>query len=256
MEALLPAFWPEMRTWVEPERPGPLVGSHLLHTSIGRWWVDRWPDPRASVMLAGGNLAVRGDVGVLGCDTLRAFVQALLVDWDRILVDVAPGAEEELARALGAPQTWQCVFHSRPRAAVAARPARAGLRRIEANDANALLALDPDLHWISDTYDGPIGLARTATAWGWWVDGRLVAVAAPFFVGSTYEDIGVVTEPEHRGRGGSAACAAALAADVERRGRVPSWTTSPDNEASLRVADKLGFRQCGEGVLLVAGKPM
>ena len=52
---------------------------------------------------------------------------------------------------------------------------------------------------------------------------------------------GVATEPGSRGQGLSTACAGAVCQDVRDRGRIPSWTTSPDNTASLRVAAKLGF---------------
>ena len=48
-----------------------------------------------------------------------------------------------------------------------------------------------------------------------------------------------------RGVGG----AAAVVADVRSRGRTPTWTTSPDNRASLAVAARLGFVQEREDVL-------
>ena len=51
-------------------------------------------------------------------------------------------------------------------------------------------------------------------------------------------------------------CAAAVCQDVRRRGRVPSWTTLPDNTASLRVAAKLGFRLQRHDRLLVADIPV
>jgi RimJ/RimL family protein N-acetyltransferase len=70
---------------------------------------------------------------------------------------------------------------------------------------------------------------------------RLVALACSFFMGHQFEDIGVVTEPEFRGRGFSTACAGALCQDIREQRRSPSWTTSPDNIGSLRVAEKLGF---------------
>jgi predicted GNAT family acetyltransferase len=75
-------------------------------------------------------------------------------------------------------------------------------------------------------------------------------------VGAVYEDVGVATEPGFRGLGLSSACAAAVCRDVRRRGRLPSWTTSPDNTASLRVAAKLGFRHRRHDRLLVADVPI
>jgi RimJ/RimL family protein N-acetyltransferase len=81
-------------------------------------------------------------------------------------------------------------------------------------------------------------------------------VACPFFIGERYEDLGVATEPDARGRGLSPACAAAVCRDVRGRGRVPTWTTSPDNTASLRVAAKLGARLHRRDRLLVVGIPV
>lgn len=84
----------------------------------------------------------------------------------------------------------------------------------------------------------------------------LASVAVPFFIGERYEDPGVVTEAEYRGRGLSTACAARLLADIRARGRLLTWTTSPDNVASLRVARKLGFRPVREDQLYLVRTPV
>jgi predicted GNAT family acetyltransferase len=96
-------------------------------------------------------------------------------------------------------------------------------------------------------------LATTGLAWGAFIKGRLASVACTFFLGDQYEEIGVVTEPEFRGRGLSVACSGALCLDIQRRGRYSSWTTSPDNTASLRVAQKLGFSLHHHDCLYVIG---
>lgn len=110
--------------------------------------------------------------------------------------------------------------------------------------------------WISNTWGGPAGLATSGHARGAFVDGRLMSVACAFYVGERYEEIGVVAEPDHRGRGLSAGSTAALGEDIRARGRSPSWTTSPDNAASLRVAEKLGFLRHHEDHLHVCGLPV
>lgn len=76
-----------------------------------------------------------------------------------------------------------------------------------------------------------------------------MSVAVTFFVGERHEEIGVVTDPAHRGRGLSTACTAALVRDIRARGRRPSWTTSPDNIASRGVAARLGFVHVRDDVL-------
>ncbi len=82
----------------------------------------------------------------------------------------------------------------------------------------------------------------------------LASVACTFYQGAGYEDIGVATEPEYRGLGLSVACATGLCDDIRARGRTPSWSTSPDNAASLRVAEKLGFVLDRRDVLYVVGR--
>ena len=78
----------------------------------------------------------------------------------------------------------------------------------------------------------------------------------PFYVGARHADLGVVTDPGFRGRGLSTRCAAAVAADVRARGLVPTWTTSPDNTASLAVAARLGFVRHREDVLYAVRVPI
>jgi predicted GNAT family acetyltransferase len=93
-------------------------------------------------------------------------------------------------------------------------------------------------------------------AWGAFVGERLVSVACIFFVGRQFEELGVVTEAEHRGRGLSLACAHGVCEEIRARGRRPSWTTSPDNAASKAVAERLGFSFRRRDVLYVAGIPI
>ena len=44
-----------------PERPGPLVGMHVIQTGHGRCLADRWPDPRAVLADAAQNYTLLGD---------------------------------------------------------------------------------------------------------------------------------------------------------------------------------------------------
>jgi RimJ/RimL family protein N-acetyltransferase len=138
-------------------------------------------------------------------------------------------------------------------------PAAAGggfVRRLEASDARHLRELSSESAWISKLWNGPEGLASSGYGWCAFVDGELAAVACTAFLGETYEDIGVVTEPQFRGLGLSPACSLALCGDIRARGHQPSWTTSPDNLASMRVAEKLGFELQRRDVLYVVGIPI
>ena len=63
------------------------------------------------------------------------------------------------------------------------------------------------------------------------------------------------SEREFRGRGLSTACASALCGDIIARGHTPSWSTSTDNVASIRVAEKLGFTLQRHDLLYLVGVP-
>jgi RimJ/RimL family protein N-acetyltransferase len=235
--------------WFLPERPGPLVGSHLVLTGHGAAWADRWPAPRALLVEAAGNYSMAGDPGALRAadlPPLAGFIEAPgpfvpllraacgdLVAWGRVISELPGTAALDLARF--------------------AAPADALVRRLAAADEAHLAGLGPATNWVSKTWGGPSGLAASGHAWGAFVGERLASVAGTFFAGAQYEDVGVVTEPGFRGRGLNTACAAALCRDVRVRGHMPSWTTSADNPASLRVAEKLGFVRHRTDRLFVTG---
>jgi GNAT superfamily N-acetyltransferase len=247
---LTPGQLATLRHWFLPERPGPLVAQHVMATGHGSCLADRWPDPRALVVETGGNWTLAGDPGALDPAALRG----------RVVGFVETPAEFEPLLAAAARE-----LHVWPRVVLALEgpvqppPGHRGghqVRRLGPGDAGALAGLGDETGWIANSWGGPGGLAASATAWGAFASERLVAVACPFFVGAVYEDLGVATEPGFRGLGLSTACAAAVCQDVRRRGRIPSWTTSPDNAASLQVAVKLGFRRQRDDRLLVADVPI
>lgn len=254
------AQYGQLRPWFGPERPGPLVWSHIVRTGHGRCLVDRWPNPRTVLAEVGGNISLRGDPEHLSdpdepivgfVDASESFLPKLrdldadLHIWDRLifeLPDVARRPPQPVAAVGGA-----TLAEGRSSAAV---------RRLTAADFGALAGLDESSRWIAKTFGGPTGLAGSELAWGVFDDGRLVSVAVPFYLGEHYEDLGVVTEQAFRRRGRSTACAAAVVADILARGRRPSWTTSPDNHASLGVAARLGFRLVREDVLYLVRTPV
>ena len=244
MLLLTPGQRATLRDWFLPDRPGPLVGLHVLQTGHGACFVDRWPSPRVALVETGGNLALVGDPGALTPAALRP----------RLLGFVdAPAAFEPLLRAtVPTLAVWPRVVLELPGDPRPVATAEAVIRPLHPADAGQLAGLSPEVAWIAATWSGPAGLAASGHAWGAFRRGGLVAVACSFFVGVRYEDIGVVTEPAERGRGLSAACAGALCLDIRGRGRRPSWSTSPDNAASLRVAEKLGFGVERRDRLLIA----
>jgi GNAT superfamily N-acetyltransferase len=230
--------------WFSPERPGPLVGAHLVRTGIGWALADRWPAPRAALVAAGGNLSLAGDPAALDPAALRAAASGF-VDVPAPFRALAGAAFPDAARL---PRVV-AMLTGPPRRVRAALPAR----RLGAADAGQLAALSPDLGWVAASWGGPAGLAASGRAFGAFDGGRLVAVACPFFAGASFEDVGVVTEPAWRGLGLAGALGAAVCADARARGRVPTWTTSSGNLASRRVAARLGFALVRTDELLAVG---
>ncbi|MGH3144489.1 MAG: GNAT family N-acetyltransferase, partial [Rubrobacter sp.] len=110
--------------------------------------------------------------------------------------------------------------------------------------------LSPAVSWVCKTWYG--GTA-SGYFWGAFAGDRLARVACTFFLGESHEEVGVATEPEFRGRGLGAACSGRLCEEILARGRIPSWTTSPENVASARLARKLGFTFDHFGRLYVVG---
>jgi GNAT superfamily N-acetyltransferase len=232
----------DVRRFFEPERPGPVIHGHIESTGVGRCRVDAWPDPRTVVAeLPGGNIALRGTPRVI--DDLAGLVEAP-VEWLPALTEVDPGTA-----------TWPRVIATLPPGTELPAPGPA-VRPLTAADGRALAGLDPSIAWIGETWGGLAGLAGSGHAWAAFDDGVPVSVACGFFLGRRYIDIGVVTEPESRGRGLSTSCAAAVAADIRASGRQPSWTTTPDNAGSLGVAARLGFVHQRDDVLYAVSTPV
>lgn len=233
MIQLTPHQTATLKNWFLPDRPGPLVGLHVIHTGNGTCWVDRWPNPQVVLVETAGNYSMAGEPKALTSADLKSHISGFVE---------APEPFVPLLRATFASvEVWDRVVIELPGKPHFSLPRDLLVRRLGPTDSTQLEGLSPETTWIGKTWGGPSGLAVSRYAWGAFAEGRLVSVACPFFVGERYEDLRVVTEPRYRGLGLSAACAGAVCLDVLDRGRQPSWTTSPDNLASLRVAEKLGF---------------
>jgi RimJ/RimL family protein N-acetyltransferase len=149
---------------------------------------------------------------------------------------------------------WPRMIGFLPTAPIQPPPTDAELRRFRLDDADDLEMLSAESIWVSQTWGGGKALAQSGYGWGAWVDDVLASVACTFFWGKEYEDIGIVTEPGYRGAGLSTACAYELCLDIIARGRKPSWSTSVDNKASWRVAQKLGFLHHRDDWLYIVGR--
>ena len=244
MIQLAPEQFTTLTDWFTPETPGPLIGRHILNTGHGTIHADRWPQPRAILSNTAGNCSLAGDPTALTPQDLQGLVGMI----------EAPAAFVPLLQTSFADlQVWDRVIYSLVGEPQFSLPEGYEVRRITVVDVPHLQSLSPECNWISKTWGGAACLAASGLAWGAWENGRLAAISCTFFLGNHIEEIGVATEPLHRGRGLGVACAGALCQDIRARGHTPSWTTSPDNIASLRVARKLGFNHHHDDVLYVTG---
>jgi RimJ/RimL family protein N-acetyltransferase len=227
-----------------PERPNPLLGFHVVQTGHGSCFVDRWPDPRAAIFESQGGAQLAGDTAAFEAVELRRLSG---------LIDAPRSFEPLLAEAFPELMVWDRVIFSLDASVRSPVPAAAEIRALVADDVLQIWALPPELAWIGRTDGDPLSFATSGHAMGAFVAGRLASIACVFFQGVSFQELGVITLEEFRGRGLNTACAAALCQQIQARGQSPSWSTSLDNAASIRVAQKLGFTEFGRGVMYITG---
>jgi RimJ/RimL family protein N-acetyltransferase len=232
--------------WFLPEAPGPVIAAHVIRTGFGHAWVDRWPDVQCVVAETNNNYIMVGDANALDpkalSKTVAGFVAAPLA-----FVPLLEATFPTLVK-------WPRIIGMLPDAPIQQPEVDAELRRFQLDDANDLEMLSAESIWVANTWGGGKPLAHSGYGWGAWVDGVLASVACTFFLGNDFEDIGVVTEPGYRRLGLSTACCYELCLDIIARGRKPSWSTSTDNIASWRIAEKLGFVHHRHDWLYVVGR--
>jgi len=74
-------------------------------------------------------------------------------------------------------------------------------------------------------------------------DNEIITEAYASSLGKVRAEIGAITREAHRGQGYAPIACAHLIALVEERGYEPYWICDADNNASVRVAQKLGFQE-------------
>jgi GNAT superfamily N-acetyltransferase len=250
---LLSAFIPvelaerdALRCFFLPERPGPQTALQALGEPRDMCLVDRWPEPRAVVVVAPGDLVLAGDPDVLRPADLRALAH-------RGMIEAPPTFSSLLQRAYPDLRLWPRVVYTLQDRPTPPLPARITVRRLEVNDGQLARALHREGKWLWKHHRGPEELAASGLAWAAIADERCVSIALPYTRGEMYEDLGTFTDPSFRGMGLSSACVTKVIEDVLRRGRVPSWSTSVDHKVSQRVAQKTGFQKDREDFVYVTG---
>lgn len=192
---------------------------------------------------------------------------AVLVDADLIAGEpMAFGAPDAILDLLERADGWTCVEIDAPTADAlrVAFDARWGLER-EVIDVIHVLDGPPGPHEHPlvrrldevvehDLLPPPRLLAPAVAAgrlFGAFDGGRLVGQGGSLAWGDRFADVGVHVAESHRRQGIAAACAAAACGAVQAGGLTPVWGCGAHNEASMRTAAALGFREVERLVYLV-----
>ncbi len=139
------------------------------------------------------------------------------------------------------------IYRHEPGAGSDAEPFAADLRRVESFEPGELDDLPAGLR---AEVEGAVGSKAMATAW---VDGKPVCFCYPFRETETLWDVSVDTLEPYRRRGLATACVRFLSDELRRAGKEPVWGALESNEASLALAEKLGFRQVGRILVMSPG---
>jgi predicted GNAT family acetyltransferase len=117
------------------------------------------------------------------------------------------------------------------------------VRQLTLRDARLLETVSEELRWTG--FESMHALLRDGLAAVALIEGHIVAIAHTAARSRGYAELGVGTLEAWRNRGLSSAAAALVAHKVQEAGQIAVWSTSEDNVASLRVAEKLGFTREG-----------
>ncbi|MFC8126856.1 GNAT family N-acetyltransferase [Streptomyces sp. NPDC057302] len=254
MIQLSPRKLPALARWFPAGAPGTAsLPEHAFTTGVGTWWADQALNPRVVAVSCAGHVLLRGAPEAVDPAGLAPFAGSHVEALARFL-PVLGAAFERIV-----PAERMLYVHAEPASASTPAPPRdTTVRRLVGTDAPALAALTegvPDTAWIHDSWGGAEGLAASGHGWAAFDrNGRIASVACGYFAGDAYEDVAVVTAPEHRREGLALACVTALCGDIAARGRTASWSCARDNRPSRLLAWTAGFRLQREYVHYVTGR--
>lgn len=225
------------------DSPETVITHHLLTSrTCNAWCVGDVRQPAAAVVQAHQFLAEPIVFGHSPEDIAR--IMAFVEDWHTFSVPT------HLARALERPvatlsrttalNTLEDVYHILD-GPIAKVEQRSDVRLL--TDDDILLTAGMDQLEQTSAYK-PIVAAGI-------VDGEIVSLAHTFAWSPLYVDIGVTTHEEVRNQGYATTAAALVIEEVRKRGRTPVWSCGAENEPSLHIARKLGFRETSRRLYLI-----
>ena len=222
------------------ETPETVIPIHLLRQGTCKAYAVGDPAASEAVVLQSNSLREE-PVGI--GDDAEGLWELLrhLDDWTAVNVspDVAPRLGATIREATGRRVChYGDVYHTLTKPAPTIdEPA---VREFTLDDLGLMEAASVD----GATFGGGLpALLKYGAVAGAMVEGRVVGTAQTTAIAGRYADIGVATDEQWRGRGFATAAASIVARRMQETGRTPAWSCGEDNMASLRVAQKLGFKE-------------
>lgn len=228
------------------DTPETAISVHLLRRGLCCAFIGDEPSEAVIVQ----NETSPGDVYAFGVspDAIQELLESA-TGWRRIS---APGP---VARLLGPAIEQQAgvtvnyettVYHTLKNPVVDYRDT--AVRRLSVQDAHLLEAAPQ--HLQIGAFGDIRALAEDGIVASAIVDGEIVTIAHTSAITDRHADIGVMTLDPWRGRAFATAAASLVAAEAQRAGLVPVWTTMDDDFASIRIAEKLGFAEVSRRVVV------
>ncbi len=191
-------------------------GDAFVVVSDDRMLAGVWGDPaRESIRAAAAKVAPAGSL-LAYADNVAA-VRMALPDW-------------RVERA------WQHVLRDESTLEGVATGPVGPVTRAMVSEAELEASLREEL--LDAVRRGPVFAA--------WADGRPVAFAHAPLRTTRWYDLAVDTVPAFRRQGHATRAFAALWRQMRREGLAPAWGATEHNDASLRMAARLGFVRAGE----------
>ncbi len=231
------------------DTPLTVISVHQLRRGLCRAYVAGDPTHFAGAIVQGHSAPDEPAAYGADPDVLWDLLQAVS-GWRCVDVPTACAAAlgERISAATGRPvRYYGDLYHALRRPVTPyAHPA---VRLLAPADLPLLEAAPPELR--ASAFESPASLLRAGFVACAIAGGRIVATALTSARSALHADIGVYTLPEWRGQGLVTAAASLVARRVQEAGQTPVWSTGEDNQASRRVAYKLGFVEVGRTTYLV-----
>lgn len=225
------------------ESPETVISHHLLTSrSCDAWYVGDVRQPRALLIQAHGFPAEPVIHGHHASDVAR--IIPYIPGWETFSTPLylVPDLERVVtaARHTTSLRTLTDVYHVLDQPIVDL-PSHEHVRLLTDDDVAMTMMID---ELQQNSAYKPIVAAAV-------LDGEIVSLAHTFAWSPLYVDLGVTTHEEFRTQGMATAAAALVAAEVQKRGKIPVWSTGADNLPSMRIAQRLGFRETSRRLYLI-----